>query len=281
MKCYLCGATTFFKRKGRVRDAPQIKVIECKSCGLVSLSSLRHINSRFYEKSQMHGSDLISMETWLKESEVDDSRRLKALKPYILSRHILDFGCGAGGCLYLAKPFAESVTGIEAEARVQSFWQGQIAIWNDIPLTRMRYDLITAFHVMEHLPDPRATLVRLSSLLEHSGRLILEVPNSEDALLTLYDCDAFQHFSYWSPHLFLFNSKTLELLVKQSGLKLIAIEHVQRYPLSNHLHWLSRGSPGGHRVWGFLDSPELVSAYSRSLGTIGMTDTIVAHVECP
>lgn len=65
------------------------------------------------------------------------------------------------------------------------------------------YDLITAFHVVEHLPDPRTTLKELSSLLSPEGYLIIEVPSSEDALITLYDCDAFQKFTYWSQHLYL------------------------------------------------------------------------------
>jgi 2-polyprenyl-3-methyl-5-hydroxy-6-metoxy-1,4-benzoquinol methylase len=141
------------------------------------------------------------------------------------------------------------------------------------------YDLITAFHVMEHLPDPRAMLKTLASMLAKNGRIVIEVPSSEDALLSLYDSDAFQHFTYWSQHLFLFNAETLRRLVEQAGLRIISIQQFQRYPLSNHLHWLSRGKPGGHQEWAFLDSPELESAYGNALATIGKCDTLIAHVE--
>jgi hypothetical protein len=86
------------------------------------------------------------------------------------------------------------------------------------------------------LQDPRKILAELGDLLGPKARLIVEVPSADDALLTLYDCDAFQRFTYWSQHLFLFNASTLMLLAKQAGLRVIATQHYQRYPLSNHLY---------------------------------------------
>lgn len=71
-----------------------------------------------------------------------------------------------------------------------------------------RYDLITSFHVFEHLTDPAAVLVDLSNLLSAGGEIIIEVPSSDDALLTLYKNEASSNFTYWSQHLFLFNQNT-------------------------------------------------------------------------
>ncbi len=140
------------------------------------------------------------------------------------------------------------------------------------------YDLITAFHVVEHLLDPRSMISSLAQKLQPQGRMIIEVPSAEDALLTLYDCNPFQRFTYWSQHLYLFNAATLELLARQAGLRVVAIQHYQRYPLSNHLHWLSQGQPGGHQKWTFLDTPELTRAYASTLAAIGKTDTLIAHM---
>jgi hypothetical protein len=133
--------------------------------------------------------------------------------------------------------------------------------------------------VVEHLQDPRKILAELGNLLGPKGRLIVEVPSADDALLTLYDCDALQRFTYWSQHLFLFNASTLTLLAKQAGLKVIAVQHYQRYSLANHLHWLSLGKPGGHQHWAFLDTPELSHTYAQFLSTIGRTDTLIAYLE--
>ena len=67
MQCYLCQSSQFFTRKGAVRDAPDMQILECKNCGLVMLHDNAHINDRFYENSGMHGSDPISMEAWLND----------------------------------------------------------------------------------------------------------------------------------------------------------------------------------------------------------------------
>jgi hypothetical protein len=132
--------------------------------------------------------------------------------------------------------------------------------------------------VLEHLPDPKATLTGLSGFLKKKGQIIIEVPSADDALLTLYKCEAFSHFTYWSCHLFLFNSRTLKKLADQARLRINYIKQVQRYPLSNHLFWLVQGKPGGHEKWSFIDSPELARVYEARLGGIGKCDTIVMSV---
>ena len=133
--------------------------------------------------------------------------------------------------------------------------------------------------MVEHLSDPIAMLKTLATKFSDKGSMIVEVPSSEDALLTLYDSAAFQHFTYWSQHLFLFNSETLRRLAKQAGLRIVSIKQYQRYSLSNHLHWLSQGKPGGHKIWNFLDSPDLNEAYANSLAAIGKCDTLIAWLE--
>ena len=279
MNCYLCNCTTFATRKGQVRDAPDLTILECNNCGLVTLRSLKHIHSGYYENSGVHGVDPISMESWLKYTDWDDQRRFEGLKSLLPNKRLLDFGCGAGGFLKKVKHLTSLVAGVELELRVQMYWHEQIAIFPNIDSAGEGYDLITAFHVLEHLSDPIATLRALGAKLSKNGRMIVEVPNSEDALLTLYDSPAFQHFSYWNQNLFLFNAETLRHIVKKSRLRVISIEQYQRYPLSNHLHWLSKGKPGGHQKWAFLDSSELSAAYSNALASVAKCDTLIAHLE--
>ena len=265
-----------------VRDNPNIQIVECNDCGLVFLSQTEQITSDFYQNSGMHSERLSSIEEWLQETEVDDQRRFELVKNLLPNKNLLDFGCGAGGFLKKAKAFTARITGIELETRIRQYWAGEINIVSSVEeaiTTNKKYDLITAFHVLEHCLDPREVLKSLSHLLEPNGRMIVEVPNSEDALLTTYDCDAFQRFSYWSQHLFLFNSNTLEKLALQAGLRVTAIQHYQRYPLSNHLYWLSQGKPGGHQKWSFLDNSEITQAYADSLAAIGKTDTLIAYLE--
>jgi cyclopropane fatty-acyl-phospholipid synthase-like methyltransferase len=262
-----------------VRDAPGLQIMECTACGLVMLSSFEHITEGFYEDSGMHGAEKLSMEDWLADTAPDDKRRLESIKLKIAGKNILDFGCGAGGFLQMAAKEAEVAHGVELEKRVRDYWNGQIFIYSDLEEVESKYDVITAFHVIEHLPDPISVIKKLNQLLTDNGILIIEVPSSEDVLLTLYESEAFQKFTYWSQHLFLFNTKTMSDLILNAGLVDFEIDQVQRYPLSNHLYWLSKGAPGGHIKWDFLNDKSLMSLYSDALASQGKCDTIVAQIK--
>jgi len=281
--CYLCGSASHHVRPGSVRDNAGLKVLECNDCGLVYLSSFDHIQPLHYAESGMHNGMPVPIEDWLRESSSDDERRFRGLAQTLVGKKVLDYGCGAGGFLLKARDVAAVVEGVEPELRLQThFRQSGLKVHTQIDALSAsdatRFDIITAFHVVEHLPDPRAALARLGSLLEKGGELVIEVPNSDDALLTLYTCDAFAHFTYWSQHLFLFNPRTLSDLIRQAGLKLRWIKQVQRYPLSNHLYWLSQGKPGGHQKWAFIDSQALDEAYGAQLAAMERCDTLLAGV---
>jgi SAM-dependent methyltransferase len=181
--------------------------------------------------------------------------------------------------LDLAKEFCTESCGLELELGLaDSFKQRSLNVFSDyeaLVASGKKFDVITAFHVVEHLKDPAKTLHDLSQLLNEGGEIIVEVPSSAHALLTLYECKSFQNFTYWSQHLFLFNSSTFEKLSRKADLKLQWAKNIQRYPLSNHLHWLSKGSPGGHQKWSLLESASLNSAYEEVLASLAITDTIV------
>src|ERR1700680_3944398 len=201
MQCYLCSGKEFIDREGRVRDAPCLRILEVRQCGLLTLDSQEHIAPGHYEPSGMHGDEPPSVDAWLKDSAMDDQRRFESLKPCLVNRKVLDFGCGAAGFLDRGRSVASEAVGIEPERRIREFWGNSLRLFADIEEVHEEFDLITAFHVIEHLQDPRATVAKLASFLNRGGRLAIEVPSSEDALLTLYANGPFRRFSYWSQHL--------------------------------------------------------------------------------
>ena len=278
MSCYLCGSSEFKYRDGEVRDNKELKVKECNNCSLVYLSDFSHVDDGFYEDSNMH--ENFDLDRWNKETDTDDKRRYEFTKELINNKDILDFGSGNGGYLHYASKEAKSISALELEAAIsQQYKEYGIELFRDIKELNKKFDVITMFHVMEHLPNPKEMIKQLSSNLKDDGKIIVEVPNSDDALLSLYESESFSKFTYWSCHLFLFNAKTLQELVKQCGLKIDFIKHIQRYPLSNHLYWLSKNKAGGHQKWGkFLDSDALSDAYENSLASMGKTDTLVAQI---
>lgn len=276
--CYLCGGKETRERPGKVRDIPNLKVLECISCGLVFLSSFSHIGQDFYESSQMHAAE-ISIEDWVRETRVDDDRRFLYLSQLIQNKSILDFGCGTGGFLKRAKTVASMAMGLEIEKRLKPYFRTNgLTVADNLEAITDDFDFITLFHVLEHMEDPIHVLKSLSSKLKKNGRIILEVPNADDVLLTLYKNKAFSEFTYWSCHLFLFNNSTISNLAKKAGFQIEYVKQVQRYSLANHIHWLSRGTPGGHQKWHFLDAPELHAAYEKQLASLGCCDTLMVSL---
>lgn len=280
-RCYLCKSQELKQRPGKVRDNAGLKILECNSCGLVFLSSFEHIGDNFYKKSGMHEEGSLNIQNWIKETEADDERRFEYLKPVLANCSLLDFGCGTGNFLMKARNLAGQVHGIELESRLRSYFQqNNLTVFtslSDIPKKRCLegYDIITMFHVLEHIQDPKSLLSELSEILATDGQIIVEVPNADDALLTLYHNEAFSNFTYWSCHLFLFNTKTLEMLACQAGLHINYIKQIQRYPLANHLFWLAQHKAGGHKRWHFMNSAILNTAYEQQLAAIGKCDTIL------
>ena len=273
-RCYLCDETQFELRQVGVRDNPEINVLECSNCGLVTLDTFKQISNEFYANSSMHSDNMITFEEWLRVTRQDDMRRFKLLKQKIAGKKVMDFGCGAGGFLELCEQTAASVAGIELEKRVLDYWSGKLNITTS-PALNSSYDLITSFHVFEHLADPLADMRDLYNLLSPSGELVVEVPNANDALLKLYDCEEFKKFSYWGQHLYLYNSSNLSRMASKVGFKDIVVKHIQRYPLANHLHWLAKRQPGGHEKWVFVNDENLNLAYENYLASIGQTDTLI------
>ncbi len=277
MSCTLCGCKEYKKRDGSVRDSDSLEIYECLECGLVYLSSIEHIDEEFYEESNMHKE--VDLKKWQNETKEDDERRFQFTKNMITNKSVLDFGSGTGYYLQRAKEIASNICGIELEKAVTpNYEKHNIPLFRSLDEVSIKFDVITSFHVIEHLPNPNKILQQFSEKLEDNGKIIIEVPNANDVLLTLYKNEAFSNFTYWSCHLYLYTQHTLGLLAKQSGLKVDFIKHIQRYPLSNHLYWLSNSKAGGHVKWGeFLDSKELTKAYESQLASLGMTDTLIAQ----
>jgi len=57
LSCLVCNQSDYVNRKGQVRDNPNLEILECLGCGLVTLNSFEHIHQGFYENSGMHGED--------------------------------------------------------------------------------------------------------------------------------------------------------------------------------------------------------------------------------
>ncbi len=277
-ECYLCESKNIKQKKGTVRDNKDLRVLECSSCGLVFLSSFDHIQQNFYSESHQHD-DPLEYRTPI-EYDQDDERRFEYCRLWIENKRHLDLGSGEGGFVSKTQSITRTSHSFELEKRPRErlIEKGIKTYANFEEMdSSQKYDIITIFHILEHVPDPIPLLKKIKSYLAKDGRIIIEIPNSKDALFSFYENEGFSNF-YWSCHLFFFDVNTLETLLTKAELKINYIQQVQRYPLSNHLYWLSKNRPGGHIFWNFLDSETLSSEYQNRLASLGICDTLIASI---
>ncbi|MBQ6516138.1 class I SAM-dependent methyltransferase [bacterium] len=277
--CYLCGSTEFEEVRGIVRDNPDIKVKRCKKCSLISLDSTNHIDEKFYADGKMRSNNFVP-ELWAEKAYPDDFRRFKFLKNKIKNKTVVDFGCGAGGFINIAKDSCKSIYGVELEERLKNYHNEKgLKVFSDIGEIEEKADFVTMFHVFEHIEDPLNLLEKLkNSLKDNKSEIIIEVPNSDDALISLYKSEGFLNFTWWSCHLYTYNKKSLKLLMKKAGYKINYIKGVQRYGIFNHLYWIFKGQPGGHLKFEHIKLPLFEKIYAGFLKLLGKTDTIIISI---
>lgn len=271
----------------RVRDTDKIKVLKCSQSGVLLLND----NSGGTEDNYNENADFAYWSSdWdtakqvnQKEAPIfeDDHRRKEQFQNILEGKAWLDFGCGSGGLLRLMAKESTRPLGLEIQPAPRAYLNNYgIKCFESIDeIEDTSLDVVTLFHVYEHLPDPIGILNLVSSKLKTGGRLIIEVPQANDVLLKLFDLEAFKDFTFWSEHLILHTRQSLTKFVScVQGLNIDSIQGYQRYPLSNHLYWLSKSLPGGHYKWSFLNTPDLEQAYSRALQANDLTDTLIAYI---
>ena len=277
MNCYICGNKKTIKVKGTVRDVPNLQILKCTDCGLVYLENFNHIDEDYYKNSKMNDND--SLKEYAESCVDNDLWRIEKYKNLFRHKTILDFGSGLGGFVMGMLNYTPTF-GCEIDPSWKNI-NSTINTWmyeNIDEVPNNYFDYITLFHILEHLKDPKNILKKIAPKLKKNGTIIIEVPNADDALLTLYENEAFQNFTYWGCHLMLFNQHNLQRVIEQTGLKCSYIVQTQRYPLSNHLYWLAKGKSGGHKIWDMMDYKESNEWYENKLAKIGKCDTIVAYV---
>jgi len=162
----------------------------------------------------------------------------------------LDVGCGSGGALGVAAVLGWNVAGVEVDepaaakarrfsARVHS---GDLLA---APFDAGEFDVISAFHVIEHVPDPVAAVGRMLDWLAPDGLLIVEVPNAGGLGARLFGrawsgLELPRHLSHFTP-------ASLEHVVSRAGGRVVWCWHQAkpRYYLWSLGFWLrDHGWPG-------------------------------------
>jgi len=210
------------------------------------------------------------------------SRRLEYIKNYLTPEsEVLELGSSTGFFIHEIGSFVKTVCGVEPGEQYADYANGR-GIETHASLSDIKgrkFDIIFSFYVFEHLRNPIEFLNALKSNVKKGGKIIFEVPNVEDILVSFYKTPEILDFYWQLAHYFYYSAKTLKTAFEKCGYKVIDVKHSQRYDISNHIHWLKDKKPGGMGRYIDIFGDKLNEAYKANLIEKGLSDTITIFAQ--
>jgi len=273
VSCPICVSS----QSDRLMECPALRLTStdlrftlrrCRQCGLVFTSprpdaaemDLLYGNQYFPSKSSPWAA-------FINRAAVHE--RTTFIRKHVPRGSILDIGCGLGGFLmdlpadkfdgYGLEPyhglFASVPERIRSRIKFESFDRASFP--------ESSFDLVTLWHVLEHMPEPVACLKKTYSLVKPGGCLILEVPNlaSVEARWLAhnwYHLDVPYHFWHFTP-------QTFRTIIAKAGFEIQSLQTItitrpilllnylflgansiqrwarERIPILKRRDWLDRG----------------------------------------
>ena len=175
-------------------------------------------NIEDYYKSEAYISHSDSKKTFFDKSyQVVKNHTLKQklllLNSFKLSsKSVLDFGAGTGDFLKICKNNNWQVLGIEPSlgARENAIKKGIHLKENLLDIANQKFDVITLWHVLEHVENLKSTIKVLKNLLQPEGRIVVAVPNYKSYDAAFYK----EHWAAYDVprHLWHFSQKAIHKL---------------------------------------------------------------------
>lgn len=243
MKCTICSSEEYKV----VADKNNMRwncwnydkhIVKCNNCGLVYLTprwekeELKKLYKGYNYQEDFKG-------------QKQAPRITKYLSKYLnIKDRILEIGCGRGEDLYRLRKEGYNIVGIDKDKLVCD----NTFIFNrDILEDNFHFpfsiDFVYAIQVFEHISNPREFLVSMIKILKGKPNFLLEIPNNEDPLLSIYKISQFKKFYNIPHHMFFYTPKTIKLLFKRYNIPIKIILY-QKYGILNHLRWLILRRPG-------------------------------------
>lgn len=226
--CNLCRSTEGKLIATKDRHGAPLLVTCCAGCGLSYVDPLpsREELTRFYAnryRLEYKQASRPRLKHVHRAGKVALSRlRVAALLAKPAAR-VLDCGAGGGEFSYLMSSRGYRVTGIEPNDGYREFARGEYGVdlrpgaLDDVEFGDNEFDLITIFHVLEHIPDPSAALARLAGWLRPGGHLYVEVPNAVTQVSSPSNL-------YHRAHLYYFAAAPLLALAERAGLLPVMVD---------------------------------------------------------
>jgi len=231
--CPVCGSASFnsfLTCKDHTVSQDNFNIVSCSSCSLKFTNPIPHpVDLGKYYKSEDYISHSNTNKGLISKAykfvrNYTLKGKLNLIQKYVSRGTILDYGCGTGMFLKVCHDNGWKAYGMEPDegARKLGAEMG-LNVFSDKErvntyTNNQTFDIITLWHVLEHVTDLEETLSFFKEKLNKEGALIIAVPNYTS-------CDAKHYKEFWAAydvprHLYHFEINTIQKLLSKHGFSL-------------------------------------------------------------
>lgn len=251
--------------------------LRCRDCGLVLAAprlrpdALRRLYAS-YQSELGHGVS----------AEAENARRASArrlldeLATFRTAGRLLDVGCGTGSLLVEARARGFEVTGVEPAADGIAFARTRYGLddvraglLEDADLPEGAFDVVVAYHVVEHVFDLDATVARLRRLLVADGVLVIGTEAYDHPSLALLRAarrvrGRTPEIATSSQHTFVFGRAVLRDVFERRGFQTLRVRAYDELPLRQRLRAVEARTPARRAAARLATAlPELAARATR------------------
>ena len=225
--CNNADLDSFLSAVDHTATGERFELIRCSQCDL-AITSPRPTSasiSRYYQSTQYishtRGGSSLTDRIYRAVRHYSISKKLSLIRRYQQTANLLDFGAGTGEFLLAARRAGWNCSGVEPSPEARTRIHQDIDVYESLRGLNSRFNVITLWHVLEHVHELNDTLAKLISLLEPDGTLFIAVPNRDSY-------DAHHYGKYWAGydvprHLWHFTKPSMLRLLSRHQLKVADI----------------------------------------------------------
>lgn len=234
--CPVCGSLALDKElscKDYVASAERFDLCRCRGCTFLftnprpdPLEISRYYQSDRYVSHAGDKKDFSFMyKVYDRVRDYSIGRKLALIKKYHTRGRLMDLGCGLGYFLHgVHTDGTFDAVGVDISQEAIDYVKNRFGldVKSEASLDQFSahsFDIITQWHVLEHVHALNDRMKQLRKLLSPSGTLFIAVPNSDS-------WDAEKYGEYWDGydvprHLYHFNRKSFSRLAEKHGFKIV------------------------------------------------------------